>query len=65
MKRNLLLPVSAFVILIFGILGFSKPSTEFSHFVTVEKIPDTPKVIEIIKTVERAYDIEAQALYTI
>jgi hypothetical protein len=49
----------------FGALGFSKPSTDFSHFVTVEKIPDTPKVIEIIKTVERAYDIEAQALYTI
>jgi hypothetical protein len=65
MKRNLLLPVGALMILIFGALGFSKPSTEFSHFVTVEKIPDTPKVKEIIKTVERAYDIEAEALYTI
>jgi len=33
--------------------------------VTVERISDTPKVKEIIKTVERAYDIEAEALYPI
>jgi len=65
MKKNLLLTISIFALLTFGILGFSKPSTEFSHFVTVEKISDTPKVKEIIKTVERAYDIEAEALYPI
>jgi hypothetical protein len=64
MKRNLLLPVSALIILVFGILGFSKPSTEFSHFVTVEKISDTPETKEVIQAVERSYDTEAEAAYT-
>jgi hypothetical protein len=64
MKKNLLLTISIFALLTFSILGFSKPSTEFSHFVTVEKISDTPETKEVIKTVERSYDIEAEAGYT-
>lgn len=52
------------IILVFGILGFSKPLTEFSHFVTAEKTPDTPETKEVIKAVERSYDIEAEAGYT-
>ena len=64
MKRNLLLPVSALIILVPGILGFSKPSTDFSQFITAEKIPDTPEAKEVMKTIEKAYDIEAEAAHT-
>ena len=64
MKRNLLLPVSALIILVLGILGFSNPSTDFSHSMMAEKIPDTPDTKEVIQAVERSYDIEAEAGYT-
>jgi hypothetical protein len=57
MKRNLLLPVSALIILVFGILGFSKPSTEFSHFMSTEKIPNTPEAKQIMATMNRAYQV--------
>ena len=63
MKKNLLLTTSIYSLLILGVLGFSKPSTDFSHFVTAEKIPDTPETEEVIKAVERSYDIEAEAAY--
>ena len=64
MKKNILLTISIFALLTLGIVGFSKPSTGFSQFVTAEKIPDTPETKEVIKAVERAYDIEAEGAYT-
>jgi len=56
-KRNLLLLVSVFVILIFGIVGFSKPSTEFSHFMPTEKIPNTSDAKQIMAVINRAYQV--------
>ena len=57
MKRNLLLPVSVFVILIFGILGFSKPSTDITHFMTADKIPNTSDAKQIMAVINRAYQV--------
>src|SRR5262245_59338385 len=61
MKRNILLGV--LTILAFGLLGFSEPSTNFSHSMTAEKISDTPETKEVIEAIERSYDIEAEAAY--
>ena len=46
-------------------IGFSKPSTYFSRSKTADKIPNTPEAKEVIKAVERSYDIEAEAAYTL
>jgi len=50
--------------IVFGLLGFSKPSINFGQPITSEKMPDTPETKEVIKTVERSYDNEAEAGYT-
>ena len=48
MKKNLLLTISIFALLTLGILGFSKPSTDFSHSLMAEKMPDTPETKEVM-----------------
>jgi hypothetical protein len=64
MKRNILLLLGIFIILAFGLLGFSKPSINFGHPITSEKMRDTPETKEVIQAVERSYDTEAEAAYT-
>ena len=64
MKKGLLLTISIFALLTLGIVGFSKPSTDFSHSMMAEKMPDTPETKEVIKAVERSYDTESEAAYT-
>ena len=64
MKKNLLLTISIFAILTFGISGFSKSSINFGYPVTAEKMPDTLEAKEVIQAAERAYDTEAEAAYT-
>ena len=57
LKRNLFLPVSALIILVFGILGFSKSSTDFSHFMTAEKTTNTSDAKHIMAVMNRAYQV--------
>jgi hypothetical protein len=60
MKKRILILLG--VILILGVLGFSSSTLEQPTL--IYRIPDTEDAKEIIKTVERAYKIEAQAALT-
>jgi hypothetical protein len=57
-----LLPLVAFLVL--GALGFSIRSPMIRRSESRHNIPDTPETKEIMKTIERAYDIKAEAAYT-
>lgn len=56
MKKSLFFLLS--IILLLGLFGFSERS------VKERSIPETKDAREIMKTVEKAYDIEAEAAYT-
>jgi hypothetical protein len=62
MKKNLLLILS--FLLIIGVLGFSIRSPGIKQSKSTYNIPDTPEAKEIMRTVDKAYDIEAEAAYT-
>jgi hypothetical protein len=57
MKKKLLIAIC--IILVFGVLGFSNSIPKSTYY-----IPDTPEAKEVMKAVEKAYDIEAEAAYT-
>ena len=63
MKKKLVFILD--ILLVLGPLGFSATSLIIKRSQLTYNIPDTPEAKEIIKTVERAYDIEAEALYTV
>ncbi len=52
------------VLLILGILGFSIRSPRIRQSELRHNIPDTLEAKEVMKTIERAYDIEVEAAYT-
>jgi len=62
MNKKLLLIVSS--ILILTMIAFSDTSTISKQPRSTYNIPDTQEAKEVMKTVERAYDIEAEARYT-
>lgn len=62
MNRNTFIKIGVLLALI--VLGFASISFTSKQPPSTYHIPDTPEAKEVIKTVERAYDIEAEALYT-
>ncbi len=65
MKKKVVLVLLALVaLLIFGVLGYSISSPIIRQSELTNNIPDTLEAKEIMKTVERAYDIQAEAAYT-
>ena len=62
MKKKLFLVIST--ILVLGMLGFSSSSPGITQPESTYIIPDSPEAKEIMKTIEKAYDIEAEAAYT-
>ena len=63
MKKNLFFILS--LVLLFGILGFSKASADRGQSEATNGIPNTAKAKEVMKTIERAYDIQVEAAYTL
>jgi len=62
MNRNIFIKLRVLLTLI--VISFSSTSFTSKQPQATYLIPDTPEAKEVIKTVERAYDIEAEALYT-
>jgi hypothetical protein len=62
MNRNIFIKIGVLLALI--AIGLASISFTSKQPPSTYYIPDTPEAKEIIKTVERAYDIEAEALYT-
>jgi hypothetical protein len=52
------------ILLVLGPLGFSATSLIIKRSELTYNIPNTPEAKEIMKTIEKAYDIEAEAAYT-
>ena len=63
-KKAILILLALAVLLVFGALGFSIRSPRIRQSELIHNIPDTPEAKEIMKTIERAYDIQAEAAYT-
>lgn len=63
MNKKVSIVLAGLAILI--LFGFAnRDALRIRHLLTNRNIPDKPEAKEIVKTVERAYDIEAEALYT-
>ena len=62
MKKELLLILS--ILLVFSTVSFSAPSPTMKRSELTYNIPDTPEVKEVMKTIEKAYDIAAEAAHT-
>ncbi|NWG07281.1 MAG: hypothetical protein HXY35_11430 [Chloroflexi bacterium] len=62
MKKKLLILGAILVLL--GTVNFAKVSFLSSRTAVPDSIPDTPEAKEIMKAIENAYDIEAEAAYT-
>ena len=52
------------ILLVIGPLGFSATSLIIKRSQLTYNIPNTPEAKEVMKTIEKAYDIEAEAAYT-
>ena len=52
------------ILLVIGPLGFSATSLIIKRSQLTYNIPNTPEAKEIMKTIEKAYDIEVEAAYT-
>lgn len=63
-KKAILVLLALAVLLILGALGYSIRSPRIRQSELRHNIPDTPEAKEIMKTIERAYDIKAEAAYT-
>jgi hypothetical protein len=63
MKKKLCLLLSALLAL--SALGFSVRSPRIRQSEITRSIPDTPEAREVMKTVEWAYDIRAEAAYSL
>lgn len=62
--KNKLFIVLCLGITLFGILGFGNTTLVSKQVPSTYSIPDTMDAKEIMKTVEMAYDIEAESAYT-
>ena len=62
MKNELLFILG--LLLVFSALGFSTTSLSIKRSQLTYYIPDTPEAKEVMQTIERAYDIEVEAVYT-
>ena len=62
MTRKLFITLSTLIA--FGVISFSSASLISKQPPSTYSIPDTHEAKEIMKTIERAYDIEAEAAYT-
>lgn len=63
MKKKLLLLFIVIALLVLGALGFSIRSPRIRQSELRYDIPDTPEAKEIMRTIENAYDIKAEAKY--
>ena len=64
MKTKLLIALGAFLVL-FSVFAFSRGLLITNQPSLSGEIPDTPEAKEIMLTIERAYDIEAEAKYNL
>jgi hypothetical protein len=62
MKKKEFLILTTLLVLV--VLGFSLRSPRTKQSELIHNIPDTPEAKEIMKTINKAYDIEAEAAYT-
>ena len=62
MKKTLLYIFGIFLVIAISV--FSAGSSCVNRSISSDNIPDTPEAKEIMKTIERAYDIEKEAMYT-
>jgi hypothetical protein len=62
MKKKLIFILG--ILLVLGPLGFSVTSWIIKRSQLTYNIPETPETKEIMRTIERAYDIEVEAAYT-
>ena len=63
-KKAILILLALAVLVVLGALGFSIRSPRIKQSELRHNVPDTPEAKEIMKTIERAYDIKAEAAYT-
>src|SRR5215213_156883 len=63
-KKAVVILFALAVLLIFVAVGFSIRSPRIRQSEVKHNIPDTSETKEIMKTIERAYDIKAEAAYT-
>jgi hypothetical protein len=62
MKKKMLFILG--ILLAFSALGFSVTSLIIKRSELTYNIPDTPEAKKVMETIEKAYDIEAEAAYT-
>ena len=62
MKKKLVFILG--ILLVLGAFGFSVTSLIIKRSQLTYYIPDTPEAKEVMKTIEKAYDIQAEAAYT-
>jgi len=62
MKKELLLILS--ILIVFSTVSFSAPSPTIKRSELTYSLPDSPEAKEVMKTIEKAYDIAAEAAHT-
>ena len=62
MKKKLIFILG--ILLVFSTVSFSAPSPTIKRSELSYSLPDSPEAKEIMRTIERAYDIEVEAAYT-
>jgi hypothetical protein len=62
MKKELLLILS--ILLVFSTVSFSATAPTINQFELTYNLPDSPEAKEVMKTIDKAYDIEAEAAHT-
>jgi len=62
MKKELLLILS--ILLVFSTVSFSATAPTINQSELTYSLPDSPEAKEVMKTIDKAYDIEAEAAHT-
>ena len=63
-KKAILILLALAVLVVLGALGFSIRSPRIKQSELRHNVPDTPEAKEIMKTIERACEIQAEIAYS-